>query len=265
MCIRDRYPEARRFATELLTDYRYRYNAEALWLFHLAYEASGDAEQAGQMLQVIIQFINGQRTFSDENTIVFFGRAALKANAYDPKQVKENLFDRVLQSDPDNREALLATGELALAKRDFKLAGSTFTRAIGYYPEDAELLYGLAKAYAESDPSQMEEPLHTAMFTNPDHVPSLLLQAHNQADAEQYETANGILKAIFKINPNHAESWALQAALHTVRNEPDKAKSARARGLKHWKTNPLVDHEIGKKLSSKYLSLIHISEPTRPY
>ena len=48
------YPEARRFATELLTDYRYRYNAEALWLFHLAYEASGDAEQAGQMLQVII-------------------------------------------------------------------------------------------------------------------------------------------------------------------------------------------------------------------
>ncbi|GIT12676.1 MAG: hypothetical protein CM1200mP34_0820 [Verrucomicrobiales bacterium] len=23
--------------------------------------------------------------------------------------------------------------------------------------------------------------------------------------------------------------------------------------MKHWKTNPLVDHEIGKKLSSKYL------------
>jgi tetratricopeptide (TPR) repeat protein len=91
------------------------------------------------------------------------------------------------------------------------------------------------------------------MFTNPDHVPSLLLQAHNQADAEQYDTANGILKAIFKINPNHAASWALQAALHTVRNEPDKAKSARASGLKYWKTNPLVDHEIGKKLSSKYL------------
>jgi tetratricopeptide (TPR) repeat protein len=147
----------------------------------------------------------------------------------------------------------LVTGELALAKRDFKLAGQTFTRAIGHYPEDADLLYGLAKAYAESDPSQMEEPLHTAMFTNPDHVPSLLLQAHNQADAEQYDTANGILKAIFKINPNHAASWALQAALHTVRNEPDKAKSARASGLKYWKTNPLVDHEIGKKLSSKYL------------
>ncbi len=79
------------------------------------------------------------------------------------------------------------------------------------------------------------------------------MQAHNQADAEQYDTANGILKAIFKINPNHAASWALQAALHTVRNEPDKAKSARASGLKYWKTNPLVDHEIGKKLSSKYL------------
>ena len=99
----------------------------------------------------------------------------------------------------------------------------------------------------------MEEPLHTAMFTNPDHIPSLLLQAHNQVDAEQYETAKGILKAIFKINPHHAGSWALQAAIHTVRNEPDKARSARESGLKYWKTNPLVDHEIGKKLSSKYL------------
>ena len=99
------YPEARQFATELLRDYRYRSNAEALWLFHLAYAA---------------------------------------------------------------------TGELALAKRDFKLAGQIFTRAVGQYPDDADLLYGLAKAYAESDPSQMEEPLHTAMFTNPDHVPSLL-------------------------------------------------------------------------------------------
>ena len=216
--------EAARFATDLLDDYRYRSNAEALWLFHLAYEANGDATQATQMLEVIRQFINGRRAISDENTIVFVGRAALKLKTYDPKQVKENLYDRVLQSDPDNREALMAVGELALAKRDFKLAGRTFTRAIGYYPEDADLLHGLAKAYAESDPSQMEEPLHTAMFANPDHVPSLLLQAHNQADAEQYDAANGILKAIFKVNPHHAASWALQAALHTVRNEPAKAK-----------------------------------------
>ncbi len=247
------YPEGKRFATQLLEDYRYRYNAEALWLFHLAYEANGDTESAGQMLQIIMQFLNGQRGISDENTLVYIGRALLKAAVSDPKQVKENLFDRVLQSSPDNREALLAVGELALAKRDFKLAGRTFTKAIGHYPEDADLLYGLAKAYAESDPSQMEEPLHTAMFTNPDHVPSLLLQAHNQADAEQYDEAKGILKAIFKINPHHAASWALQAAIHTVRNEPDKARAARESGLKYWKTNPLVDHEIGKKLSSKYL------------
>ena len=76
----------------------------------------------------------------------------------------------------------------------------------------------------------MEEPLHPAMFSNPDHVPSLLLQAHNQADAEQYEAANGILKAIFKINPHHSESWALQAAIHTVQNKTEEAKAARDSG-----------------------------------
>ena len=138
------YPEAKQFATQLLEDYRYRYNAEALWLFHLAYEATGDTQQSGQMLQIIMQFLNGQRAISDENTLVFIGRALLKAAVSDPKQVKENLFDRVLKSSPNNREALLATGELALAKRDFKLAGRTFTRAIGHYPEYADLLYGLA-------------------------------------------------------------------------------------------------------------------------
>ena len=148
-------------------------------------------------------------------------RDRFKAGSADPKQIKENLYDRVLKSDPNNREALLATGELALAKRDFKLAGRTFTRAIGVYPEDADLLYGLAKAYAESDPPQMEEPLHTAMFSNPDHVPSLLLQAHNQADAEQYETANGILKAIFKINPHHSES----CLLYTSPSPRDRTRS----------------------------------------
>ena len=247
------FAEAKTFSEKLLQDYRYRYNAEALWLFHLVFEANGETEQAKQMLQIIMQFLDGQRGVSDENTIVFIGRALFKAGSADPKQIKENLYDRVLKSDPNNREALLAIGELALAKRDFKLAGQTFTRAIGVYPEDADLLYGLAKAYAESDPSQMEEPLHTAMFSNPDHIPSLLLQAHNQADAEQYEAANGILKAIFKINPHHSESWALQAAIHTVQNKTEEAKAARESGLKFWKTNPLVDHEIGKKLSSKYL------------
>ncbi|HJO53270.1 MAG TPA: tetratricopeptide repeat protein, partial [Verrucomicrobiota bacterium] len=82
------YPEARQFATELLKDYRYRSNAEALWLFHLAYEANGDAAEAGQMLQAIMQFLNGQRGISDENTLIFIGRALLKAAATDPKQVK---------------------------------------------------------------------------------------------------------------------------------------------------------------------------------
>ena len=246
-------PEAKKLSETLLGDYRYRYNAEALWLFHLSFEANGETEKAKQMLQIIMQFLEGQRGISDESTIVFIGRALLKASTADPKQIKENLYDRVLKSDPENREALLAIGELALAKRDFKLAGQTLTRAIGIYPEDADLLYGLAKAYSESDPSQMEEPLHTAMFSNPDHIPSLLLQAHNQADAEQYETANGILKAIFKINPHHPESWALQAAILTVQNKEQEAKVARENGLKFWKTNPIVDYEIGKKLSSKYL------------
>ena len=65
------FAEAKTFSEKLLQDYRYRYNAEALWLFHLVFEANGETEQAKQMLQIIIQFLDGQRGVSDENTIVF--------------------------------------------------------------------------------------------------------------------------------------------------------------------------------------------------
>ena len=95
------YPEARQFATELLEDYRYRYNAEALWLFHLAYEATGDTRAVRQnAADHHCSSSMDNAAISDENTLVFIGRALLKAAVSDPKQVKENLFDRVLQSEP---------------------------------------------------------------------------------------------------------------------------------------------------------------------
>ena len=35
------FAEAKKFSETLLQDYRYRYNAEALWLFHVVFEANG--------------------------------------------------------------------------------------------------------------------------------------------------------------------------------------------------------------------------------
>ena len=49
----------------------------------------------------------------------------------------------MLKSDPNNREALLATGELASQAR-FQDGRADIPRAIGL-SEDADLLYGLAR------------------------------------------------------------------------------------------------------------------------
>ena len=48
--------------------------------------------------------------------------------AADPKQIKENLYDRVLKSDPENREALLAvacsfSGYHAMRRKAFCFVG----------------------------------------------------------------------------------------------------------------------------------------------
>ena len=82
--------QAKKLSETLLQDYKYRYNAEALWLFHLSFEANGESDKSKQMLQIIMQFLEGQRGVSDESTIVFIGRALLKTATADPNQIKEN-------------------------------------------------------------------------------------------------------------------------------------------------------------------------------
>ena len=106
----------------------------------------------------------------------------------------------------------------------------------------------------------MEEPLHTAMFSNLTTSRRWVLQAHNQA-AEQYEAANGILKAIFKI-PHHSESWALQAAIHG--SKKPRRPRRRDSGLKFWKTNRWWTMRLAKNFRPSICSRRSFSSATGP-
>jgi Tfp pilus assembly protein PilF len=189
--------------------------------------------------------------YTDPDNLVSLGRTALAAGI-DAKQVLEQLFDRALKQSPHHREALLASGELALSKQDFDLAANTFRTALKQHPDDPDLQLGLARSLQASDPPRAAGAVAAALAANPRHVPSLLFRAERALDAEQYTDAEEYLRQAQEINPADPDLWAFRAVIATLSNEPEVAAEHRERALAAWAESPRVDSLIGRKLSQKY-------------
>ena len=232
---------------------RHSWSVRLRLLAHEVYLQNGDREQAESMLNDINSMAGsrGRYGYQDVPSVIALGRAALLLGA-DAKRVLDNFFDRAKKADPKAREVYLAIGQLALEKNDADLAAKNFSEGLKLFPEDADMHYGLAKAYASGERGAMMEELELALEHNPNHVPSHLLMADHLIDAEEDEAAGERLEKALKINPVHAEAWAYRAVLAHLKNDEEAEKSAREKALTFWDTNPEVDHLIGRKLSQKY-------------
>jgi len=219
--------------------------------FHTA-NSVGNTTLARTRLREINQ-LAASRTWAyrDPPNIVALGQTALLLGA-DPKTVLERLFDMALKADPDFRDTYLAGGELALDKHDYAIAAKKFAEAAKRFPDDADVLHGLARAFQPSARGKMLELTETALEKNPNHVPSLLLLTDHLVDAEEYDQADKMLDRALRVNPWHPEAWAYRAVLAHLSNNPTGETEAREKALKFWPNNPAVDHLIGQKLSQKY-------------
>ena len=232
---------------------RYSWSIRLRLLAYEVYLQNGDREQAQAALEDINNLAGsrGRWGYQDVQSIIALGQAALLLGA-DPKRVLDNFFERAKKADPKVREVYLASGQLALDKNDAELAAKTFSEGLKQFPEDADMHYGLAKAYASGDRGAMMEELEKALEQNPNHVPSHLLMVDHLIDAEEDEAAAEELDKAMKVNPWHPEAWAYKAVLSHLKNDTQAEKIARENGLKFWDTNPEVDNLIGRKLSQKY-------------
>ena len=88
---------------------------------------------------------------------------ALLMRGADARQVLETCYDRSKKDQPELVDAYLATGELALEKHDFALAAEAFQTASKITPDDPAVHYGLARAYAGSDPQRQKKALARAL------------------------------------------------------------------------------------------------------
>ncbi|MBM4074078.1 MAG: tetratricopeptide repeat protein, partial [Planctomycetes bacterium] len=189
--------------------------------------------------------------YSDADNLVALGRTAILLKA-DARRVLEAFFDRALKQHPLHREAILASGELALEKKDFQLAAETFQAANQKYPDDADVQFGIVRALDRSAPPLAAHALTLTLRNNPRHTGALLYQAENALDAERYSESIELLDKVLAINPQHPSAWAYRSVIAALKTDLEGANQSRSKGLEQWKENPLVDFLIGKKLSQKY-------------
>lgn len=210
-------------------------------------------EIAGTFVEKIDELVRrwGGATYGDPANLVALGETALLLGQ-EPRWVLEFFFDPGRQADPPVREAVLAAGNLALDKEDFEVAGASFLEGLNRFGEDPDFLFGLAASLNHSDPEETAALLGRALAVNPRHLPSLLLLVDHAVNAEEYRLAEETLGKALKVNGDHPEAWAYRAVIAHLESDFEGEREARKRGLKHWKTNPAVDHLIGKKLSQKY-------------
>ena len=213
---------------------------------------NGDATRADELLDEVGQLVNRRPwAYRDSASLVAMGKAALLLGT-DAKKVLEGTFERARKSDPTDRDAALASADLALEKNDPVLASKILTEILKKFPEDADCLHAQARAYAGGDRKAMLSALTKALDANEHHVPSYLLLAEHLIDAEEYEEADSKLDRALEINPNEPEAWALKAVLAHLRNEHAREEQMRGKALRFYARNPRVDHLIGRKLSQKY-------------
>jgi tetratricopeptide (TPR) repeat protein len=200
-----------------------------------------------------MRMIIERRARSDPSpeSLVTLGEALLLLGV-EPRLVLENCFRRAEKSETPPRTAFLATGNLALAKHDFALAADAFRAGLKRFPDDPDMLAGLAGAFEPGDREEMLKAIQATLDANPRHVQSLLLLADHLIDGEQYDEAEKQLAGVLKVNPFQPEALAYQAVLAHLRNEPAQEQRFRIEALKFWQTNPRVDHLIGLKLSQQY-------------
>ncbi len=245
-----RYDEAYALLTEGLQS---RYFSIRLRL--IAREAAlfaNDVSGAAQILQQIDSNLRRSGRYSyDPDSLVAIGEAAILLGI-EPRIVLENFFKRAQSEANAPASAFLASGSLALSKSDFSLASKTFQNGLKLHPDDPDLWHGLARSFIEGNRAEMLKYAENALGINENHPSTRVLIAQHLIDAESYDEAIEQIDLALAVNPLHPEGLALKAAIAYLRSNPDEGDEHRSRALSSWRSNPHVDHTIGRNLSRKY-------------
>ncbi len=191
--------------------------------------------------------------FTNRSDLVAVGEYFLMRGE-DPKLVLERCFDIAVKSNNASEafEAHLAAARMAIDKKDDKVASQSLAKALKLDETDPELFYLLGRSWSGTDPAKASEYFAKSIELNPRFVPSLIHKAEARMSAEDYKSAEAVLKEAEKVNPNLPKLWALRSAIAHLEGRYEAEGESRRKALAPWSLNPEVDYVIGTQLSMHY-------------
>ena len=213
------------------------------------FRLNGREKDAEHLVSRLKFFINNGY-FSDPNELVTRGRTALMGGA-DASVILKEFYDEAIRRDPTYKDAYMAAVDLAFSKDDMNTAGNILQKANKQFAKDPDILFGLAKAFAESDGKFADAALKGALDINSNHLPSLKYVLNKALLGDDLKKSEEIMVKILKVNKSEPEILALQACFSLMKNEKAKAEEFRNKALSKFKINPEVDYIIGHYLAYK--------------
>lgn len=217
-----------------------------------AHRYCGEGAQARKLIDEIPELVReASYRYTDRENRIALARFSVTMGG-DARDILKNIYDPILKSDSRYVDAYIAVAELALDKADYQEAAKTLSKAVALREKDPQIQFMLARAWESSTPTRAAEHLAKALQLNPRHADSLLMQARNRIDAEQYDEANQILQSVLETNPKQPIALALQASVAHLQGKYEEEGKLRKQALATWDLNPAVDHTIGDVLSRHY-------------
>ena len=176
---------------------------------HEVYRFNNREPDARNELDAIERIVSGSpRRYATPEGLVALGRFFL-IRGEDARKVLDRCYDIVTKQQPDYIDAHFATAELALEKDDGALAAETLRKAPRAAALEPHFHYLMARALSSENRAGSAKELAEALKINPKHVDSLLLQADQLIDGEQYAEAAQSAQAGARCQPARAAGMGI--------------------------------------------------------
>jgi len=191
----------------------------ARYLLAMAYRAVGKIDESNKVFETFFADWNaGKLKIEVPEQALYFALASRYTGSYEDAN---DAFREAVTGDPNLLEANLEWGALFMEKYAAAYAEQSFDDVLKIDAHHPDAHAGMAAAKIEQSYAVAEARSHIAdaLKVNPKHVPSLLLRAALEIDANEWDAARATLGEVFAVNPNELEAHALLATVYWLRDD----------------------------------------------
>lgn len=201
-------------------------------------EESGDSARTGNALEAL-NFLAGLLEKYPNINALRYHYALLLAQHTEHFTESVNQLEVVLESEPENEDALMLMGQLAELKQDFLLAKNSYEKVLDGNDENAQAFYRLGMVTIAAFPDQTEQAtkyFKKAAKYDPENLDALYRYASLLAeDEDEADKAIKQFKKLLEAQPEHPFANYDLALLY---HQEGKNENAREHYLRAIKLNP---------------------------